>query len=164
MQYFLLHCFKPFKGPIPVECHFNYQGKPFTLHLYLPIAITTFIVPTTLDASQFVTAWSKYTNEVIVMRKMDTVVDINKLQQQVQQALHMYIVPNVEKTNDNFVCVGTFHTATKSANGAYVTMPAMARFETKPGVPMFRLTVHSGHQSVSDALVNAITTVLAAKE
>jgi hypothetical protein len=77
---------------------------------------------------------------------------------------HLFIVPNVEKVGDNFVGAGTFHTATKAANGTNVTMPCLVRLETKPNIPMIRITVHSGHPSVSESLLHSISTILNAKE
>ncbi len=76
----------------------------------------------------------------------------------------MAVIPSVEKTSDNFVASGIFHTATKNAHGQNVTMPCLLRVETKPGVPMFRVTVHTGHQTVSEALIHAITAVTGAQE
>jgi len=53
---------------------------------------------------------------------------------------------------------------TKGANGANVTMPCLLRVETKPNVNLIRVTVHSGHSTVSEALLNAITKAFGATE
>lgn len=39
----------------------------------------------------------------------------------------LFVVQGVEKTADNVVAAGTFHTATKNAAGAFVTMPCLVR-------------------------------------
>lgn len=157
--------FKPFKGPITVDISFSYLGKSHRLSLGLPIYLTTFVVPTSLEGAAFVGAWTKYGNELQAMRKtLDGSVPTSaQVAQQLSTLGHLFLVQGVEKTPDNLVAAGTFHTATKNAQGAYVTMPCLVRVETK-GVAMFRVTVHSGHATVSDALMQAVTAVLNAKE
>lgn len=136
------------------------------LSLALPIYLSTFIVPTSLDGGAFVGAWTKFVNELQATRK--TIDGSAATPAQVAERLtnigHLFVVTGVEKTADNVVAAGTFHTATKNAAGANVTMPCLVRVETKPNVAMFRITVHSGHATVSEALLQTITAVLAAKE
>jgi hypothetical protein len=161
---FLFHCFKPFKGPLAFLLKFNYQGSPYTIRLLLPLTIANFTVPATLSAEQFTGAWTKFTNEVIGVRKSDAPVALAALQTAVAEKLHMAVIPGVDKNAENFVAAGTFHTATKTPAGTFVTMAAMLRVETKSGMPVVRLTVHSGHQMVSEALMNAATNALQLRE
>lgn len=51
----------------------------------LPLSLSTFIVPTPVDASQFVGAWTKYGNEIVVMRKLEGV-NVGSLQQIISQS------------------------------------------------------------------------------
>jgi hypothetical protein len=129
------------------------------LTLALPIYLSTFIVPTSLDGAAFVGAWGKYGNELQATRKTidGSVATASTVTNQLTSIGHLFVVSGVEKTSENVVAAGTFHTATKNAAGAHVTMPCLVRVETKPGVAMFRITVH-------EALLHAITTVLNAKE
>ena len=141
--------------------------RPHTLDLSLPIYLSTFVVPTSLEGAAFVGAWTKYGNELQGTRKsLDgiTALSASQVSTLLSTAGHLFVVAGVEKSADNVVAAGTFHTATKNAAGANVTMPCLVRVETKPGVPMFRITVHSGHQTVSDALMHTITAILNAKE
>jgi len=166
MHFFLVHCFKPFKGPININIKFNYLNKPQILDLSLPLFISSFTAPTSLDGAAFVHAWGKYGNEQQATRKSvdGSVVTVDAVKAALQEKAKLFIVQGVEKNNDNVVAAGTFHTATKNAAGAFVTMPCLVRVETKPNLPMFRLTVHSGHSTVSDALMHTITYLLNAKE
>jgi hypothetical protein len=165
MHFFLVHCFKPFSGPIHIDLTFSYQKRSHRLTLALPIYLTTFVVPTPLEGAAFVGAWTKYGNELQGVRKTidGSVPTAAQVAQQLSSIGHLFLVQGVEKTADNLVAAGTFHTATKNAQGAYVTMPCLVRVETK-GVALFRVTVHSGHATVSDALMQAVTAVLNAKE
>jgi hypothetical protein len=105
--------------------------------------------------------WKKFGNEAQGTRKGSNT-SVADLQQVAQSALHLGLIANVEKNPDNFVAAGTFNTGSKNAQGAFVTMPILIRVETKPG--MFRATVHSGHQSVSDAVLHALTIASGAHE
>lgn len=163
-HFFLLHCFKPFKGPLNFALKFNYQNSAHTINLAVPILMTHFLVPATLQAEQFTGAWQKFANEVVGVRKLAAAVDVSALQSQLTAAAHMAVVSNVDKNSDNFVAAGTFHTATKTPAGTFVTMPAMIRIETKSGMNVVRITIHSGHQLVSETLLAAITAALGLKE
>jgi hypothetical protein len=136
------------------------------LSLSLPLYLSTFTVPTSLDGAAFVGAWTKYGNELQATRKTidGSVATPAMVTERLAAVGKLFVVQGVEKTPDNVVAAGTFHTATKNAAGTYVTMPCLVRVETKPNVPMFRITVHSGHATVSEALMQSITTVLNAKE
>jgi len=168
VHFFLVHCYKPFKGPLHVDIRFTYLNKPHTLSLALPIYLSTFIAPTQLEGAAFVTAWTKYGNELQGTRKTAdgaSVLTPAQVDERLAQAGHLFLVQGVEKSSDNLVAAGLFHTATKQAQtGANVTMPCLVRVETKPGVPMLRITVHSGHATVSDALMHTITDILNLKE
>lgn len=140
--------------------------RPHTLTLSLPLYLSTFIVPTQLDGASFVGAWTKYGNELIGTRKLIDGVALTPTQviTALTSVAHLFVVQGVEKTAENVVAGGTFHTATKNAQGTNVTMPCLVRIETKPNIPMLRITVHSGHATVSDALLHTISAVLNAKE
>lgn len=90
---------------------------------------------------------------------------MNEVAELLKNVGHLFLVQGLEKSGDNLVAAGTFHTATKNAaTGANVTMPCLVRVETKPNVPMFRISVHSGHSTVSEALLHTVTEVLRSKE
>jgi hypothetical protein len=163
-QFFLFHCFKPFKGPIGITIKFQYANQQRTLQLQLPLLLTRFVVPTQIEAGAFVGAWQKYGNEIQGMRKLPSNPDVQQLQSIIRDSHHFFLVPGVEKTNDNFVATGTFHTATKAASGAFVTMPCLLRVETKPNMNVIRFTIHSGHPAVSEALLHSLTKALNAAE
>ena len=205
MQFFLFHCFKPFKGPVEVKINFNYLNKSerhtaettqmhlprtrpagdsvthfsllacvcscfvcraHTLSLSLPLFLSTFVVPTSLEGAAFVGAWTKYGNELVGTRKTvdGSVLNAAQVAEKLQSVGHLFVVNGVEKNPENLVAAGTFHTATKNAAGANVIMPCLVRVETKPGVPIIRITVRSGHQTVSDALIHTVATVLNTRE
>lgn len=166
MQFFLFHCFKPFKGPVDIKINFNYLGKAHTLALALPLFLSTFVVPTSLDGAAFVGAWTKYGNELVGTRKTvdGSILSASQVTEKLQSVGHLFVVAGVEKSAENVVAAGTFHTATKNAAGANVVMPCLVRVETKPNVAMMRITVRSGHQTVSDALIHTIAAVLNARE
>lgn len=124
------------------------------------------MTPTSLDGAAFVGAWQKYGNELQATRKTidGSILSASDVSSRLSSAAHLFVVQGVEKVADNVVAAGTFHTATKNAAGANVTMPCLVRVETKPGLAFVRITVHSGHATVSDALMQAITAVLNTKE
>jgi AP-2 complex subunit alpha len=146
---------RPFKAPITANLKFAYAGKPHSLNLQLPLTVGRFSTPAALEGGAFMESWKRFgTNETQGTRKGSNVSN-NELQQVIQNALRLGLVANVEKNPDNFVAAGTFHTGSKNPQGAFITMPVLVRVETKPG--MFRATVHSGHQAVSDAVLHSLT-------
>jgi len=151
---FQVYCLRPFKGPIPARVTFSYQGKSHSIIVNMPINVGRFITPVNLEGAAFMESWKKFGNEVQVTRKVDASDTKDEIESAVIDSMHLTLVEGVEKNPANFVGAGTFNTASKNAGGAYITMPVLIRVETKAAA--YRLTVHSGHMTVSEAVVDAI--------
>ena len=159
---FILTCLRPFKQPVAIPLTFQYAGKTHTLTIHVPVTVGRFTVGQSLEGSAFMGVWKQFGNEAQATRKVDPSHTGPQLAQLAVDGLHLALVQGLEKTPDNFVAAGTLHTASKNASGAAITMPILMRVETKPG--MYRATVHSGHSSVSEAVIQAFALVTGSKE
>ena len=161
-HYFILTCMRPFKQPVAIPLTFQYGGKTHNLTVNVPVTVGRFTVGQNIEGSAFMGIWKQFGNEAQQTRKVDPSFTGPSLGQLAVDGLHLALVQGLEKTADNFVAAGTLHTASKNASGAAITMPILMRVETKSG--MYRATVHSGHQSVSEAVIQAFALVTGGKE
>ena len=161
-HFFTLTCMRPFKQPVPIPLSFSYQGKQHTLTVNVPVTVGRFCVGQQLEGGAFMNVWKQFGNESQQTRKVEAAHTGVSLAQLAVDGLHLSMVHGLEKTTDNFVLAGTLHTASKNAQGGNVTMPILMRVESKTG--MYRATVHSGHISVSEAVVQAFALVTGSKE
>ena len=161
-HYFILTCLRPFRQPVPIPLTFQYGGKTHSLTVNVPVTVGRFTQGQQLEGGAFMGVWKQFGNEAQATRKVDPTFTGQSLAQLAVDALHLSIVHGLEKSPDNFVAAGTLHTASKNPSGANITMPILMRVETKSG--MYRATVHSGHISVSEAVVQAFALVSGSKE
>jgi len=157
MHLFLWHCIKPFGGSPSIKLKFTCENKNFQLVLRYPFFLTSFVMPEEVKSSEFISQWQAAGHEIMAVRKVATALSLESFRNIVSSALHMKLIDGVEAGKPQNLCAaGKFHTATKGADGQFVSIACFLRIETKEGVPMFRVTVHSGHQAVSSALSEAV--------
>jgi len=160
MHLFLWHCMKPFSLPATVNLKLTCENKSYALSLKVPFSLPCFMVPDDVKSTDFIPAWQQSGHEVMGVRKLPSAISLDSYRNTVEKELHMKLIDGVEAGKPQNICAaGKFHTATKAPDGQFVNIACYLRMETKEGVPMVRVTVHSGHQSVSSALSDAITRV-----
>jgi len=164
-HYLLWQCFKPFKDVPIMTVTFNFGGTDHSLNLKLPVVITQFCTPIPQEPAAFVEQWKSLAanQDVSVLNGEVVVKDIGEFKQLCAESLHLAVVEGVESNADNFSLSGTFHTSSKNAQGDFITMPVLIRFETKPDSKFVRISTHAGHKSVTTACVAAVGTLLRAK-
>jgi len=164
MHYFLWICRRPFLEPPVVTVNFTYDGIAQSIPLKVPLLLTSFCLPTPLPAADFIATWTKTANELMQTHKLPGPADVNDLKTVIAKYLHLANIDGAEKSPDNIVASGTFHTATKDPSGNLVSMACLLRVETRPGVNAVRVTVRSGHAQVSTSLMHAVSSVFGASE
>jgi len=157
MHLFLWHCMKPFGTSPSIKLKFTCENKVFQLVLRMPFLITSFVTPEEVKSTEFITHWQGSGHEIMGVRKVGTPLTLDAFRNTVSNVLHMKLIDGVEAGKPQNLCAsGKFHTATKGADGQFVSIACYLRIETKEGVPMFRVTLHSGHAAVSNALSEAV--------
>jgi len=166
LHYFMWICRKPFTDIPSIGIKFKYNGQPQTLMLKMPLLLTSFCLPTQLAGPDCLSAWKTYgaEKECIAVRKFQTSPDVNELKTLITTNAHMSLVMDVEKVQDNFIASCNFQTATKGNDGNLVYIPILLRVETKPGANVIRISIRSGHKSVSEAVLFSVTTLFGAAE
>lgn len=157
---------RPFSGVPSFAFLLTANNTQHRLALKLPLVMARLCRPTSLQPSQFITAWKKYGNELVVKRRIGAVADVTLMKTVLTSpaCMNLFHVKGVEKTPNDLFVGGTFQSSTVGSNGKRVTPPCLVRVETKPNAKVFRMTVHSGHLQVSHGLVSSITKMLGAQE
>ena len=155
-------CLRPFEQPVAVPVSFLHSRGTRALTIHVPITLGRFIVGQQLDSSAFMSAWKYLASESRATRRVDPSHTGATLAQLAVDGLHLQLVMSVETTPANFVAAGVLHTASLSDGGAFVTLPVLMRVQTTTG--KYRATVHTGHVSVSEAVLRAFALITASEE
>jgi len=109
---------------------------------------------------KFVGFWKKYENEVgPSVYRSPVPVDKDAFGELLTKVMKMALISGVDKEAGNLYAAGQFNTIAKNETGQPLTVPCFLRIETKPNIPLFRITAHSNHKLVSSALVSAFAYV-----
>jgi len=162
LHLFIWECTRPFADSPALKLQFSYEDAAQQLSLRIPLLIGHFVQPrgADFDAAAFTTSWTQFaSSEVMATLKAPGVMSVAALSEGLATALRMAAVKDVDSSPLNLYGAGTFHTCTRGKDGNPVTMLVLVRFETKAGLNAFRVTVHSGHKSVSESVLSAISVI-----
>lgn len=141
---------KPFVNSPVLSLSFKYGGQPAKLLLEVPILVTHFITPNDIPSANFLPSWTGIGNPVQKQLKMASV-EIQQIINDFKMSLHLHVCTDVDKNTNNICATGIFNTFKNN-----VKMPAYVRLETRPNINMIRLTVRSGHKTLSDSLFRTL--------
>lgn len=161
------YCLKPFNTVPSFQFTFTHQGRHESIDILLPVTISTFMRPVEMGAPKFIAGWTKVGNECgPALRNIAAPVPLSGFQKILAgDSSHnfMALISSVDQVPDNLYSAGTFCAAPRAEGKPPITIPCLVRIETKPNMPVFRVTVRSGHRLVSEALLAYVTTVMNAK-
>jgi hypothetical protein len=128
--------------------------------LRLPLLAPSFTAPNAISGAQYLPTWKGLAHQVVGKVRLDAPVSTSLVKQLAEKSLNLAVVTGCDDNEQNIYTAGTFCTNTKTADGRAVTIPVMARIETRPNVYVARVTVTAGHAAVADAFLKAISHVL----
>lgn len=160
-QEFQLKCkaslISPYKDSLPImKLTFDHNGTNYVLNQKLPIVPTRFFKPHNMDANVFKTQWGQNNQQaqhiVTINENFPTVDSVRTV---LTSTCGLGIVPNIEKNANNTSTCGVCTFAKKKADGNYVAMGVLLRFEYNPNMGQMRITVRSKHALTSDCVLLA---------
>jgi len=163
----LWHCKNPFVDLPRIKFQTQLGNRQLEVSFAIPLLPSYFLkAPNTeLDAAKFITFWKRFAEEAgPTLYKLPQVSDKEHLIGVLTRVMKMSIVKEVDKEPGNIYVAAVYHTITRQENGQFKTIPCFFRFETKPNMPMVRITAHAGTKAVSQGILNSLTLILNAVE
>eukprot|EP00823_Brevimastigomonas_motovehiculus_P003609 TRINITY_DN2224_c2_g1_i1.p1 TRINITY_DN2224_c2_g1~~TRINITY_DN2224_c2_g1_i1.p1 ORF type:complete len:979 (+),score=275.98 TRINITY_DN2224_c2_g1_i1:88-3024(+) len=158
LHLFLWECLRPFSDFPVMKLQFSHDDSPQVLSLKIPLLMTSFVTPKSLDAKAFVSAWESFaSNAVMSTLRAPSEVSLTSLAEGFADGLHFSKASSSDSNPLNLYFIGVFNSATKDRNNNYVSMPVLVRVETKEKVAAFRVTIHSAHKGVADGIMSSIS-------
>jgi len=148
-------CLHEFADALPIHVSYLVNGKSENLSLRLPIVLTKFVEPVTLDDTNFFGLWKKlagppYEHQSVL--KAGTTIDLPAISRVLSSGLHMGVL-SIDPNVNNLVAAGTLYTATRQ-------VLILMRIETNPSAGMIRLTIRSESGQVTAAIKNLVSAQL----
>jgi len=156
-QTYIFESKKPFATSPTITLNFQFNGEAHSLALSFPILPFHFVTANPMEPTQFLPSWKGIGNEVQKQLKLASV-DIQKLHTDFSDNLHLTVLPGVDTNPNNICATGIFN------NRNNVKMPCYIRLETRPNINVVRLTIRSGHESLSSALFRSLQLFLNAEK
>jgi len=148
-HFFLWQNLSPWKELMKVKINFVWDQKPRSVVLTIPLTISTLVAPSLLEPPAFIAAWQQTSaNEVWATRKIPKPLPVSDFKNVLTGPLHLNLIEGVDKNPANVWACGVI-------NGQTLTV----RIETKPNMPVFRVTVHSPSKALSDAYIGSVSAI-----
>jgi len=160
LHLFMWEITRPFTEQPLLKIQFSHDDTPQMLSFRMPILTSHYVKPK-FDGN-FVDVWKSTTqNELMQTLRAPSVINAEGISAVLADfGMNMVIIPNVETNPLNVYAAGTFIASTKDKNGNMISMPVLARVETRDNLNVFRVTIHSGHKSLSEAIMASFTIVM----
>jgi len=160
LHLFMWEILRPFTEQPLLKIQFTYDDTPQMLSFRMPI-LTSHYVTAKFDGN-FPHIWGNtIQNELMQTLRAPSVVTASGIADSLADfGMNMVIIPNVETNPFNVYAAGTFITSTKDKNGNPISMPVLARVETRDNLNVLRVTIRSGHKSLSEAIMASFTIVM----
>ncbi|KAJ3416710.1 hypothetical protein HDV05_000540 [Chytridiales sp. JEL 0842] len=161
-QVYSIECVAPFLEPPSIEVSYSVSsnaGVPTTLSLRLPILITKFVSPVTLDASDFYEKWKQIGGppreyQSTFKALAGSIITDSSESRKILEGLRFGIIEGVDPSPLNLVAVGIFNSAELGKSGC------MLRLEINLQHQMYRLTVRSSVPLIAELLKNIVQEVI----
>jgi len=147
-----IECMADFTSQPDLNVNFTCNGKPHKIPLKLPISINKFMQPTEMNGDAFFTRWKNLSipgQEAQKIYKAVFPMDST----QVKTKLIGYgfsLLEGIDPNPENYVCAGIIHTKT-------IQIGCLMRLEPNHSANMYRLTVRSSKDAVSQAIAYVLS-------
>jgi len=147
-----IECLADFTSQPDLNVNFTCNGKPHKIPLKLPISINKFMQPTEMNGDAFFTRWKNLSipgQEAQKIYKAVFPMDST----QVKTKLIGYgfsLLEGIDPNPENYVCAGIIHTKT-------IQIGCLMRLEPNHSANMYRLTVRSSKDAVSQAIAYVLS-------
>jgi len=151
------HCRKPFPVSPPIVLNFSYNGQPQSLSLHTPVHTCHFVSGVRCTREQFIGKWgSLAANQTQHLMNLTTALTVAQLAARIASALKLEVLTGIEPDPNNINCCGMFNSIGTQPNNTPIRMTVIVRIETKPGVPMLKVTLRTDHRSVNAAVLKSM--------
>jgi hypothetical protein len=139
-----------------------------SIQLRFPVFTTTFVVPNNnINAETYLPRWKELGNQAVAKLQSSNKKYVQKstLFELIEKQLHMSVINGCDNDENNIYLYGTFMALRKDQGNqpGSISVDVMVRIETKPDLPLIRVTVNSGSTSLSTAIMRSIQLMLFAK-
>lgn len=149
-HFFLWQNTGPWKDLMKIKVNFVWDKKPRSIVLTMPLTLSNFVTPQSLEPAAFITAWQQTSaNEVWATRKLPKPLSVAEFKTSLTGPLHLNLIEGVDKNPANVWASGV-------VNGQSLTV----RIETKSNMPVFRVTVHCPSKALGDAFIGSVSAIL----
>eukprot|EP01097_Dermamoeba_algensis_P003798 TRINITY_DN2586_c0_g1_i1.p1 TRINITY_DN2586_c0_g1~~TRINITY_DN2586_c0_g1_i1.p1 ORF type:complete len:877 (-),score=197.89 TRINITY_DN2586_c0_g1_i1:104-2734(-) len=149
-QMLQITCMTEFIEPPKLNFTFSTDasGQSYNLVLSLPVIINKFIEPLNLSSDEFMNSWRQAQAgewQVIIRNTVTPMINLPYLSKLLQMGLGFGLVMGIDANPNNVVAAGNFISSTKQ-------VVCLLRIETNMEANMYRLTLRTFNQQVTDAI------------
>lgn len=161
VQYYKVLATAPFFEYPALRLSFLHDNRRQNLTLRLPISAGHFARPTPMASADFVNLWKSNTAEVQKVCQTLEPVTVEQVEKALTASLRFSMITGVARLATNVTAAGTV--SIKSGSGDALALPVLVGVETKPDANIFRVTVHAGNPTLSEAVATAVQLAMHAK-
>jgi len=142
-------CELPFESYPESQISYLIDGKSKILKLKIPLAITKFCDPVSLDGSTWFARWQQINGKPLEIQEMFQAITttVAHIQELLSKGFRFAFIPGIDNNPLNIIGASVFH----STQGDF---PCFVRLETNPNVQMIRMTIKSSNGQLTSALRN----------
>ncbi|XP_023326510.1 AP-2 complex subunit alpha [Eurytemora carolleeae] len=147
-----IECITDFTEQPDLNLSFTYNGERQTVNCKLPMSVNKFIEPTEMNAEAFFTRWKNLSipsQEAQKIFKAKFPMEATDAAKTKLIGYGFQLLENIDPNHENYVCAGIIHTRT-------LQIGVLLRLEPNMQAQMYRLTVRSSKDTVSQHIVNIL--------
>ena len=162
-----IECMRPFQESLDFYLSYTCTSRnPVKLQLSLPLTVTSFFEPITLEKNDFMESWKAIegpgteVQETFASGQQITPELINNIRSSILPSLHLGMASGID-TPTTATASGTFKTGTMAADGVTpLVIRSLMRLEADSNSGKFRITVRCKNAVVAVSLKNTIKSTL----
>jgi len=147
-----IECVTDFYDQPDMACTYTYNGETQTVNAKLPVSVNKFMEPAEMNAEAFFTRWKNLSLPTQEAQKIFKAVFPMENTTAAKTKLIGYgfqLLENIDPNPENYVCAGIIHT-----RGLQIGV--LLRLEPNNQAQMYRLTVRSSKDAVSQSIVDVL--------
>merc|ERR1740117_986405 len=151
-QFLAWRVLRPFTEAPMVKINFKHQDKKQSLLLPLPFLASNFVAPAPVSAAEFPTKWKEFAgNEEKQQLRLKSLLTVEQFKTRLAASTEFTVIEGLGGT-DNVFASGTMAVGSSQ-------MQCLLFVETKPNLPVMRVTAHCQHKLVSAACVESLSAI-----